>query len=275
MSELNRLQQCFQSLADDRRTALVPFLTAGDPSPEYTVDIMHALVESGADVIELGVPFSDPMADGPVIQLSSERAIERGVSLTTVLENVKSFRQVNLATPVVLMGYLNPLYRMGFSEFASKAGESGVDAILVVDSPPEESAQLEGGLGQFGIAMIRLVAPTTTAERMRLIAENSTGFIYYVALKGITGAGGSSNKDTHFSRQRIESMRKLSGLPVAAGFGIKDAESAAAWALVADAVVIGSALVTRLAGCESSLQACDTVNSFLAPIRAAMDNVAK
>lgn len=274
MSRMNRLRQCFDTLATTGRTALVPFVTAGDPSVDTTVDIMHALVDAGADIIELGIPFSDPMADGPVIQLSSERAIERGVSLTTVLNNVHCFRQNNQNTPVVLMGYLNPLYRMTFSVFATKAATAGVDAVLVVDSPPEESSEFEACLKQADISMIRLVAPTTTAERMRLIAKNAGGFIYYVALKGITGAG-SSNNETASSLQRIDTMRELSGLPVAAGFGIKDAESAAAWAQVADAVVIGSALVTRLAECSSSEQACDTVKSFLAPIRTAMDNVHK
>jgi len=274
MSRVNRLRQCFDTLSTTGRTALVPFITAGDPSVDATVEIMHALVDAGADIIELGVPFSDPMADGPVIQLSSERAIERGVSLATVLDNVHSFRQSNQSTPVVLMGYLNPLYRMGFSVFATKAATAGVDAVLVVDSPPEESSEFEACLAAVNISMVRLVAPTTTSKRMALIANNSTGFIYYVALKGITGAG-SSNTDTDVSRQRIDTMRKLSGLPVAAGFGIKDAESAAAWARVADAVVIGSALVTRLAECDNSEQACNTVKSFLAPIRTAMDNVHK
>ncbi|MCF6225219.1 MAG: tryptophan synthase subunit alpha [Xanthomonadales bacterium] len=272
MSQQYRLKSCFQVLAEQQRTALIPFITAGDPLADASVDIMHALVDAGADVIELGIPFSDPMADGPVIQLASERAIERGVSLRTVLQDVHNFRQNNQKTPVILMGYLNPLYRMGFAQFAESAAAAGVDGVLIVDSPPEESVVLESLLAAVGISMIRLVAPTTTAERMRLIAAEATGFIYYVALKGITGAGSGANSDAE-SGQRIKTMRELTGLPVAAGFGIKDAESAADWAQLADAVVIGSALVTRLAECESSGQACEAVKSFLAPIRIAMDNV--
>lgn len=274
MSLGDRLKSCFQQLADQQRTALVPFITAGDPLADATVDIMHALVGAGADIIELGIPFSDPMADGPVIQLASERAIARGVSLLKVLQNVQNFRQSNQQTPIILMGYLNPLYRMGFSQFTQQAAAAGVDGILIVDSPPEESVEFESLLTQAGISMIRLVAPTTTAERMQLIASGATGFIYYVALKGITGAANGANIDAE-SQQRINTMRELSGLPVAAGFGIKDAKSAAEWAQVADAVVIGSALVTRLADCNSSEQACETVKSFLAPIRIAIDNVTK
>lgn len=272
MSQNHRLKSCFLTLVEQQRTALIPFITAGDPLADATVDIMHALVDAGADIIELGVPFSDPMADGPVIQLASEKAIERGVSLHSVLEDVHKFRQSNQKTPVILMGYLNPLYRMGFTQFTESAAAAGVDGVLIVDSPPEESVELESLLAEAGISMIRLVAPTTTPERMQLIASGATGFIYYVALKGITGAGSGANSDAE-SHQRISAIRNLSGLPVAAGFGIKNANSAAEWAQVADAVVIGSALVTRLANCKTSKQACDVVKSFLAPIRIAMDNV--
>ncbi len=273
MSE--RLQTCFSELAEKGQTALIPFVTAGDPDPEFTVDIMHALVEQGADIIELGIPFSDPMADGPVIQLASELAIQRGVSLSTVLANVASFRQQNQDTPIVLMGYLNPIYRLGFTEFATNAASAGVDAVLIVDSPPEESTQLESCLSAQDVAMIRLVAPTTTRQRMQLIATDANGFIYYVAIKGITGAGSQDSSESTMSQSRIETMRELSGLPVAAGFGIKDANSAALWAQKADAVVIGSALVSRLALAKTSEQACSMVKSFLAPIRQAIDNIAK
>ncbi len=268
----SRLQARFEQCKLHNRTALIPFITAGDPFVEGTVEFMHALVDAGADVLELGVPFSDPMADGPVIQVASERAIEKGVSLTTVLEMVKQFRQQDQETPVVLMGYLNPVYRMGFAQFAELSSTSGVDAVLLVDSPPEESQELEQQLSATGIAMIRLVAPTTTAERMKLIAAKASGFIYYVAIKGTTGTQGKAESNTSDAHQAIEQMRDLSALPVAVGFGIQDAQSAVAWASLADAVVIGSALVSRLAKSDSVLEGKQIIKSFLAPIRVALDN---
>ncbi len=268
----SRLQARFEQCKLLNRTALIPFITAGDPFVEGTVEFMHALVDSGADVLELGVPFSDPMADGPVIQVASERAIEKGVSLTAVLGMVKQFRQHDQETPVVLMGYLNPVYRMGFKQFAELSSVSGVDAVLLVDSPPEESQELEQHLTDSGTAMIRLVAPTTTAERMKLIAANASGFIYYVAIKGTTGTQGKAENNTSSAQQAIGQMRDLSALPVAVGFGIQDAQSAVAWASLADAVVIGSALVSRLAKSDSVIEGKQIIKSFLAPIRVALDN---
>ncbi len=267
-----RLQACFARCKQAGRAALIPFITAGDPFVEGTVELMHSLVVAGADIIELGVPFSDPMADGPVIQAASERAIGRGTSLVKVLAMVKEFRQQDTQTPVVLMGYLNPVFRLGFKQFARLSVVAGLDAVLLVDSPPEESQLLEKHLSESGLAMIRLVAPTTTKERMQLIAANSSGFIYYVAIKGTTGSQSASAADNANSQAAIDYMRELSGLPVAAGFGIKDEQSAVNWAQQADAVVIGSALVTRLAESESINEAKQIIQSFLAPIRQAIDN---
>ena len=269
----SRLQSRFAAANNTARKVLIPFITAGDPFVDGTVEFMHALVDAGADIIELGVPFSDPMADGPVIQAASERAIERGISLAAVLDMVKQFRGNDNKTPVVLMGYLNPVFRMGFEKFANISATAGVDAVLLVDSPPEESQTLELRLSEQGIAMVRLVAPTTTNERMKLIAANANGFIYYVAIKGITGSQGASTDENINAKATIDKMRDLSALPVAVGFGIKDGKSAAQWAAQADAVVIGSALVSRLASSESISDGKEIIKSFLAPIRAAIDNV--
>ena len=265
----NRIDQRFESLAGQQRTALIPFITAGDPQPDWTVAIMHSLVDSGADVLELGVPFSDPAADGPVIQAASERAIDQGVSLCTVLEIVREFRQNDAATPVVLMGYLNPIERYGHAEFARDAAQAGVDGILMVDCPPEEMAQLRGELDEHGIHPICLVAPTTTPERMSRITGQARGYIYYVSFKGITGA---NRLEQSSLEQPIEALRAHCDLPLAVGFGIKDPNSAAAVAGLADGVVIGSALIEQLVGSDSEQQASQRAADFLAPIREAMDN---
>jgi len=265
----NRIDQCFQSLAGQRRAALIPFITAGDPQPGWTVGIMHSLVESGADVLELGVPFSDPAADGPVIQAASERAIAHGVSLGTVLQMVRDFRQNDTDTPVVLMGYLNPLERYGHAEFARDAAQAGVDGILMVDCPPEEMQLLRSELDEHDIYPICLVAPTTTPERMSRIAAQARGYIYYVSFKGITGA---NRLEQSSLRQPVEELRAHCDLPLAVGFGIKGPESAAAVANLADGVVIGSALIEQLADSTDEQQACVRAADFLAPIREAMDN---
>lgn len=265
----NRIDQCFQSLRQESRKALIPFITVGDPHPDWTVSIMHALVSAGADVLELGVPFSDPMADGPVIQEASERAIERGVSLTTVLETVHAFRADDQHTPVVLMGYMNPLERYGHSAFAKDAAKNGVDGILLVDCPPEEMGDMHQLLEQVGIYPICLLAPTTTPERVSLVAGNARGYLYYVSFKGITGA---DRLDQSGILAPIAEIRRHTDLPVAVGFGIKDARSAAEVARVADAVVIGSALVQTLARASSEKQAAELASGFLAPVRKAMDN---
>jgi tryptophan synthase alpha chain len=268
----NRIDSRFQSLAAERRTALVPFITTGDPDPAWTVGIMHALVAAGADVLELGVPFSDPMADGPVIQMASERAIERGVSLATVLDTVRAFRRSDSATPVVLMGYLNPIERFGADEFARLAASAGVDGVLIVDCPPEEMGRFRAPLDEQGVHTISLIAPTTTPGRMKMIARQARGYLYYVSFKGITGA----NRLVAASLEEpIRNIRDCSELPIAVGFGIKGPESAAAVSRVADAVVIGSALIEQIADADSEQTACQRVHSFLAPIRHAMDNGAK
>jgi tryptophan synthase alpha chain len=230
---------------------------------------MHALVEAGADVLEVGVPFSDPSADGPVIQAASERAIARGVSLKRVLETVGEFRSKDTDTPVVLMGYLNPLERYGHAEFARDAAESGVDGILMVDCPPEEMVNLRGCLDEEGIYPICLVAPTTTPLRMEVIARQARGYLYYVSFKGITGA---NRLDESSLEGPMKELRSHSALPLAVGFGIKGAESAAAVAGLADGVVIGSALIAQLKNAQSESDACARASAFLAPIRAAMDN---
>ena len=265
----NRIDSRFEALDAAGRTALIPFITAGDPDPGWSVAIMHALAAAGADLLELGVPFSDPAADGPVIQAASERAISRGVSLRYVLEFVSEFRQQDCDTPVVLMGYLNPIERYGHAQFARDAARAGVDGILMVDCPPEEMVHLRGQLDEHGIYPICLVAPTTTADRMELIARQANGYIYYVSFKGITGA---NRLEATSLAGPIRELRSHSDLPLAVGFGIKGPRSAAAVAGLADGVVIGSALIERLQDAQSESDACARVTDFLAPIREAMDN---
>jgi tryptophan synthase alpha chain len=263
-----RIDQCFSAAKQASRTVLIPFVTAGDPHPEGTVELMHSLVEGGADLIELGIPFSDPMADGPVIQASSERAVERGVSLELVLSWVSSFREQDKITPVVLMGYLNPFERFGYQRLAAEAAASGVDGLLLVDCPPEEMPDFQLSLENHGLCSIRLVAPTTTAERLSIICRNAKGFVYYVSLKGTTGAG---KLDSPALAAPVQNIRSETDLPVAVGFGIKDAESAFAVAGHADAVVIGSALVSELSTCASVEDAATCGKEFVAAIRLALD----
>ncbi len=265
----NRIDECFARLAANSTKALVPFITAGDPHPDWTVTIMHKLVAAGANLLELGIPFSDPMADGPVIQAASERAIHKGVSLRSVLAMVAGFRETDTTTPVVLMGYMNPIERYGHAEFAADAAESGVDGVLMVDCPPEEMLDLTAMLEQHGVHPIRLLAPTTTSERIGLVAAHAKGYLYYVSFKGITGA---DRLDHAGIVAPLQEIRRQTDLPVAVGFGIKDATSAAAVAKVADAVVIGSALVETLSQASSAEQAGQWAADFLAPVRQAMDN---
>jgi tryptophan synthase alpha chain len=265
----NRIDRCFGELKAQSRPALIPFITVGDPHPDWTAHIMHELVSAGANIVELGVPFSDPMADGPVIQEASERAIARGVSLQCVLQTVGEFRRRDPHTPVVLMGYMNPLERYGYGAFARDAVNAGVDGVLMVDCPPEEMGQLASTLLADGIYPIHLVAPTTTPERIEFIARNSHGYLYYVSFKGITGA---NRLDQAGLAVPLEEIRLHTRLPVAVGFGIKDPAAAAAVAGVADAVVIGSALVHSLATATSAEDAGQRARDFLAPVRKAMDN---
>lgn len=266
---MSRIASRFAELKAAERTALIPFVTAGDPNPEVTVPLMHAMVQSGADLIELGVPFSDPMADGPVIQRASERALEHHVSLHDVLGMVREFRSRDDATPVVLMGYLNPIEVMGYREFARQAVEAGVDGVLTVDSPPEEGAEYLPSLREAGLDPIYLIAPTTGIERARRICAAATGFVYYVSIKGVTGA---SHLQVDAVAEKLKQIRTVTDLPVGVGFGIKDADTAAAVAGVADAVIVGSALVSRVeALADRPEEIAGAVAGLLASMRLAMD----
>ncbi len=269
MAQMNRIDTRFAELRAAARKALIPFITAGDPSLEAMVPVMHALVEAGADVIELGVPFSDPMADGPTIQRSSERALARGAGLSYVFDSVRSFRERDDDTPVVLMGYLNPVEIRGPAAFAQQAAQAGVDGVLLVDLPPEESDGFREAFSAHGIALILLLSPTTTDARLQLLCRQAQGYLYYVSIAGVTGA--SERLDPGSASGRLRMIRTMSQVPVVAGFGIKDAASAAAMAHDADGVVVGSALVAAMAEADSSDAAVALATSFLAPLRAALD----
>jgi len=272
---MSRIAGRFQQLAEQGRKALIPYIVAGDPALEATVPLMHALVENGADIIELGVPFSDPMAEGPVIQLAHERALAHGTSLRDVLRLVAEFRQTDPDTPVLLMGYANPVEHMGYAAFADAAAEVGLDALLTVDIPPEEVAGVNEQLHRVGMDNIFLIAPTTPDERIKRIVAEASGFLYCVSLKGVTGAG---HLDTQAVARQVARIRSASDLPVAVGFGIKDAATAMAVAEVADAVVVGSALVNAVAeAIEAGAnvgEACGAATRLLAEIRAGMDSAA-
>lgn len=263
---MSRISDTFARLEKQGRKALIPFFTAGDPDPASCVPVMHALVAGGADVIELGVPFSDPMADGPVIQRSSERALKHGVTLRDVLGWVAEFRKTNSDTPVVLMGYANPIEAMGEEKFAQAARAAGADGVLVVDYPPEEAQKLVGILDGAGLDTVFLLSPTTSDARLREVAELGRGYLYYVSLKGVTGA---ANIDTAEVAKRLNHIRGFTKLPVGVGFGIRDGETARAVAQVSDAVVIGSRLVQEMA--DDPGQAVAKAQGFLSGIRAAMD----
>ena len=268
---IGRVDARFAALKAAKRKALVPFVTAGDPSLEATVPVMHALVGAGADLIELGVPFSDPMADGPVIQRSSERAIERGAGLRYILEAVASFRRDDADTPVVLMGYLNPVEMRGADAFARAAAEAGVDGVLLVDLPPEEAAPTRDALNAAGLQLISLAAPTTSPERLARLASQAQGYLYYVSFAGVTGGG---QLDTGAVLARAGQLRAMARVPVLVGFGIRDAASAAALAAAADGVVVGSALVEAISRAATPQAAADAAAAFLAPLRAALDGAA-
>ena len=264
---MSRIAQTFSQLSAQGRKGLIPFFTAGDPYPEMTVDLMHALVKGGSNVIELGVPFSDPMADGPVIQRASERALAKKVGLRTVLEYVRAFRTTDSTTPVVLMGYANPIERMGVEAFAKAASEAGVDGVLVVDYPPEECEAFANTMRAAGIDPIFLLAPTSTEARIAQIARVASGYIYYVSLKGVTGA---ATIDLDAVAARIPQIRQHARLPVGVGFGIRDAATARAISGVADAVVIGSRIVQLLEEAPRE-QAVQYLTDFIAEIRQALD----
>ena len=268
---MSRIAGCFAALKENNKTALIPFITAGDPQREVTVPLMHTLVEQGADIIELGVPFSDPMADGPVIQRASERALENNMSLRDVLEVVTEFRKTNSATPVVLMGYLNPIEIMGYEAFAAAAQAAGVDGVLTVDIPPEEGNDLINAMRAHELDPIYLLAPTSTEERIRKITSTASGFVYYVSLKGVTGA---ANLDVDAVSAKLDAIRQTTEMPVGVGFGIKDAATAKAMAAIADAVVVGSAIVQRVednAGNTAAIQS--SVGELIAEMRTAIDAI--
>jgi len=264
----NRIDACFAQLKENKRKALIPFITAGDPALEAMLPVMHALVAAGADIIELGVPFSDPMADGPTIQRSSERALARGASLDYVLNLVTDFRQHNNQTPVVLMGYLNPVEIRGVTPFAHAAATAGVDGVLLVDLPPEEADATRQALNAAGLALIMLAAPTTEAARLDRLCQNAQGYLYYVNFAGVTGA--STRLDSRAASARLGALRKQCRAPVVAGFGISDAASAQAMATEADGVVIGSALVSTLADSTNPQHAAERASAFLRPLRQAL-----
>jgi|SRR5882757_2358338 len=264
---MSRIDARFERLRAEGRTGLIPYVTAGDPTASTTVPLMQALAAAGADIIELGVPFSDPMADGPVIQRAAERAIRQGVGLPQCLDAVAQFRRSDSDTPVVLMGYANPIERMGIELFVERAMQAGVDGVLVVDYPPEECAYFAGRLRACGIDPIFLLAPTSTERRIDQISKIASGYVYYVSLTGITGAG---HLDVAAVNQRIPSIRARVGLPVGVGFGIKDAASARAIAQVADAVVIGSRVIQAMEEVGGAA-AVDAAAAFVSSIRSALD----
>jgi len=264
---MSRIQGCFQALAKAKRKALIPYITAGDPHPSLTVALMRGLVEAGSDILELGVPFSDPMADGPVIQRSGERALKHGVGLGDVLKMVAEFRKGDTATPIVLMGYANPIEAMGIRPFLERAQAAGVDGVIVVDYPPEECAEFADLARSHDIDPIFLLAPTSTDKRIHDVARCGSGYLYYVSLRGVTGA---ANLDLGDVAARIPKIRAATQLPIGVGFGIRDAESARRVAQTADAVVIGSRIIQEIeAGAPE--QAVARVKTFLKPIREALD----
>jgi len=264
---MNRIDATFEKLRAAGRTALVPYVTVGDPSLAQTPAILRALVDAGADIIELGVPFSDPMADGPVIQRASERALRQGVSLRDVLEVTRGFRARDAATPIVLMGYANPIESMGITAFADAAHASGVDGVLVVDYPPEEAETFADELARRDIAAIFLLSPTTPEARIAAVARLARGYVYYVSLKGVTGAG---HLDTSDVVRRLADIRRHVRLPVGVGFGIRDAQSARAIAAHADAVVIGSRVIQEIENGPPE-EAAARVGAWLRGIRDALD----
>jgi tryptophan synthase alpha chain len=265
---VSRIELVLSELKRQGRKALIPYVTSGHPSPALTVDIMHALVAGGGDIIELGVPFSDPMADGPVIQRSNEQALAAGVGLADVLGYVSAFRERDRRTPVVLMGYCNPVERMGMAEFTRRAALAGVDGVLLVDCPPEEADAFSDAATACGLDPIFLLAPTSGEARIRAVARVARGYVYYVSLKGVTG---SASIDTDAVARQVPLIREATGLPVGVGFGIRDAATAARVAAFADAVVIGSRLI-QLIDEGPAETAAARLQAFVAGLRAAMDD---
>lgn len=268
---MSRITACFNALKENNKKALVPFITAGDPSPDLTVGLMHDIVSAGADIIELGVPFSDPMADGPVIQRASERALANGTNTDDVFNIVKEFRTTNDDTPIILMGYLNPIEVMGYQQFAENAANAGVDGLIIVDLPPEESADFSAIIKPLDLDQIFLISPTTHGERLDKICDVASGFLYYVSLKGVTG---SNKLDIDAVSEKLAQIRSKTTLPVGVGFGIRDAEIAKAVGQVCDAVVVGSALVERIAEhAGNSEKMTKEISFFIGSLRSALDSI--
>lgn len=266
---MSRIQSVFAELKAQGKKALIPYITAGDPHPDQTVPLMHALVASGADMIELGVPFSDPMADGPVIQRASERALLHKMGLRKVLALVKTFRESNQTTPIILMGYANPIEAMGTEQFVSLAKSAGVDGVLTVDYPPEECESFNQALAQADIDSIFLLSPTTETARTELIVKQATGFLYYVSLKGVTGA---ANLDIVEVKKRVAEIRNDTALPIGVGFGVKDAATAREVATIADAVVVGSRMVLAIEQSDAHTL-IPNVQNLMKELRTAIDAV--
>ena len=268
---MSSIANCFNQMKEENRKSLIPFIVAGDPTPDFTLPLMNALVDGGADMIELGVPFSDPMADGPVIQRGSERALIHGTSLHDVINTVAEFRKENQVTPVILMGYLNPIEVMAYQEFGKLASEAGVDGVLIVDLPPEEAKDLKEILVTYDVDLIFLISPTTNVERQKYISETASGFLYYVSLKGVTG---SNKLDINSVEESVRAIKQHSKLPVGVGFGIRDAESAASVAKVSDAVVIGSPIVELVGALkDDSADSMQSITDYLSSMRQAIDTV--
>lgn len=266
---MSRIRKVFDALGARGRKALIPYVTAGDPYADATVELMLAMAQAGADVIELGVPFSDPMADGPVIQRAAERALAKGIGMPQVLDFVRGFRAKNDTTPVVLMGYANPIERYGIARFVADATQAGVDGVLVVDYPPEECEAFAGTLREAGLDPIFLLAPTSTEARIKDVARVASGYVYYVSLKGVTGAG---HLDTAAVAEMVPKIKAHVKLPVGVGFGIRDAQSARAVGAVSDAVVIGSAIV-QLLETQTRDNVAPAGGRFIAGIREALDSL--
>lgn len=267
---MSRLAATFQALANSGRKALIPFVTAGDPTPDFTLPLMHEMVKAGVDVIELGVPFSDPMADGPVIQRASERALAHKMSLTKTLALAAEFRKTNQQTPVVLMGYLNPIEAMGYEGFANAAQRADIDGVLTVDLPPEEGEQCAALLKERGIDTIFLLAPNSSGDRIEKMSALGSGYLYYVSLKGVTGAGHLNAVDVE---NKLKQIKAITSLPVSIGFGVKDAETAKTISSLGDGVVVGSALISKIENNLGKPELAKTeIIGLLSAMRQAMDS---
>lgn len=266
-----RIKNCFNHLQKNNKKGLIGFIMAGDPTPNFTLPLMHKLVSSGVDIIELGMPFSDPIADGPVIQRASERSLLNKTSLSDIFSTVIKFRKEDQKTSVILMGYINPILSMGYEVFAKLAAESGVDGVLVVDLPPEEAEDLIAVMCKYRLDIIFLISPTTSIERQKYILNKATGFIYYVSLKGVTG---SNKLDIHSVQQAVTLIKQDSHLPVSIGFGIKEPQTAAEIASISDAIVIGSSIIELVEKIEEDIEVVlDSVGAYLKKIRYAIDNI--